>query len=246
MSRIGAQKADIHGRSSGRYKTNGAMKIVGQFIPRPVNMLSSPAYRVLSLSAHRVLARVEIEHASHGGFENGDLPVTFADFERYGVDRHAIGPAIAECVALGFLRITHHGRSGNGAYRSANRFRLTYLPLRGVAPTHGWKHVETDGEARTLARASRARKASVRSRYVVRPSLQDIDSGGYFPTAEAVLSGGYFPPGESAFGGETPTGGRGKPPLGSKFSPPPVSERPALLLAWTTPRVEPIERVAHG
>src|SRR4051812_25274310 len=105
MSAIGFPKHDHRGRSTHR-KTNGAMKIVGQFIPRPVEMLSSAAYRVLSLAAHRVLARIEIEHAAHGGFENGSLPVTFQNFEDYGIDRHAIRPAIDECVALGFLRLT--------------------------------------------------------------------------------------------------------------------------------------------
>ena len=50
-------------------------------------MLELPSYRVLSLSGHRVLARINIEHAHHGGKENGELPVTFLDFEKYGIER---------------------------------------------------------------------------------------------------------------------------------------------------------------
>jgi hypothetical protein len=79
--------------------------------------MESPAFRVLSLSARRVLDRVEIEHAHHGGKDNGALPVTFDDFQRYGIHRHAVAPAIREVVALGFLEITQQGRAGNAAWR---------------------------------------------------------------------------------------------------------------------------------
>ena len=43
----------------------------GQFAVRLIEMLESPAYRVLSRSAHMVLARIEIELAHHGGNDNG-------------------------------------------------------------------------------------------------------------------------------------------------------------------------------
>ena len=85
-------------------------KISGQFAHQLIEMLESPAWRVLSLSARRVFDRIQIEHAHHGGRENGRLPVTFKDFEEFGLDRHSIRPAIAELDALGFIRITQHGR----------------------------------------------------------------------------------------------------------------------------------------
>ena len=66
-------------------------------------MLRCPAYSVLSLSGRRVLDRIEIEMADHGGTDNGKLPVTYDDFERYGIHRHCIGPAIREVVALALL-----------------------------------------------------------------------------------------------------------------------------------------------
>ena len=65
-------------------------KIAGQFSARTVEMLESPAYRVLSLPAHRILARLEIEHAHHGGNDNGRLPVTYDQFVEYGIRRHAV------------------------------------------------------------------------------------------------------------------------------------------------------------
>ena len=60
-------------------------KIAGQFAARLIEMLESAAYRVMSLSAHRLLDRLEIEHAHHGGRDNGKLPVTYGDFENYGI-----------------------------------------------------------------------------------------------------------------------------------------------------------------
>lgn len=48
--------------------------IDGQFQPRLIEMLESPASRVLSLSAHRVLDRIAIELGHHGGNDNGKLP----------------------------------------------------------------------------------------------------------------------------------------------------------------------------
>jgi hypothetical protein len=61
-------------------------RIDGQWSPRLIEMLESPAYRVLSVSAHRVISRIEIEHARHGGNDNGNLPVTKHDFMAYGMD----------------------------------------------------------------------------------------------------------------------------------------------------------------
>jgi hypothetical protein len=60
----------------------------------------------------------------------GRLPVTFENFENYGIDRGSIAPAIREAVALGFLEITEQGRAGNAEWRKPDYFRLTFLPAR--------------------------------------------------------------------------------------------------------------------
>ena len=62
-------------------------------------MLESPAYRVLSLSAHRVLARLEIEIGHHGGHDNGKLQVTYESFVQYGTAFIA-KPLTQPCVTL--------------------------------------------------------------------------------------------------------------------------------------------------
>lgn len=116
----------------GRQRRN---RISGQFAAQLVEMLESPAYRVLSLSAHRVLDRIQIEFAHHGGTENGRLPVTYDQFCEYGLHRHAIGPAIRELVALGFIEMTERGRHGNGEFRTPNRFRLLPVRLRSCSKT---------------------------------------------------------------------------------------------------------------
>jgi hypothetical protein len=73
-------------------------------------MLDSPAWRALSLSARRLLDFLDIENRRHGGKRNGELIATFEQLCRYGMDRHAIAPAIREAVALGFLVTTRRER----------------------------------------------------------------------------------------------------------------------------------------
>jgi hypothetical protein len=126
-----------------------------QFAARTIRMLRSPAYCVLSLSARRVLDRIEIELADHGGTDNGKLPVTYDDFERYGIHRHAVGPAIRELVALGLVEITEAGRAGNAEWRKPNLFRLTYRQTK-YEPTNDWDKIKTPEEAEAIAQSARA------------------------------------------------------------------------------------------
>lgn len=129
-------------------------RISEQFVARVVTMLEAPAYRVLSLSARRVLDRIDIELAHHAGHDNGKLPVTYGDFQRYGIDRHAIGPALREIEALGFVQITERGRAGNAEYRSPNKFRLTYRSTE-QPKTDDWRKIKTIEDANALAAAAR-------------------------------------------------------------------------------------------
>jgi hypothetical protein len=134
--------------------------ISGQFTARLVEMQESPAFRVLSLSALRALTRIEIELAHHGGCDNGKLPVTFNDFERYGVRRHGIGPALDDLETLGLMEITEHGAKAIKAeYRRPNKFRLTYRPAEGVPGdgTHEWRRFKTI-ESAEAALADRRRQ----------------------------------------------------------------------------------------
>jgi hypothetical protein len=137
--------------------------INGQFAARRIEMLESPAYRVLSRSGHMVISRIEIELASHGGNDNGRLPVTTDNFVQYGMHRTSVAPAIREAEALGFIRITERGHGGNAEYRSPNRFYLTYAHTRDSKrhpPTDEWRRIKTLQEANQIARFARDNKST--------------------------------------------------------------------------------------
>jgi hypothetical protein len=136
-------------------------QISGQFSARLIEMLESPAWKVLSLSGRRVVDRIEIELARHGGNDNGRLPVTFEDFIEYGIHHNAIAPAVRETQALGFIRVTDRGRGGNADFRQPNRFFLTFAhgrDSRANPPTHDWRRIKSLDEAMEIARAARDSK----------------------------------------------------------------------------------------
>jgi hypothetical protein len=101
--------------------------IAGAFIAHPRQLLESLSMRVLSLAERRALDRIEFEHMAHGGAENGKLPVTYADFEKWGVRRDSIAGAIRALAALGLIEITRHGYAGAADKREPNLYRLTYI-----------------------------------------------------------------------------------------------------------------------
>lgn len=190
-------------RSDG--KTVRRNKIGEQFAWQSIKMLESPAWRVLSLSARRVFDRIQIEHAHHGGRENGRLPVTFKDFEASGVERHGIRPAIAELNALGFIRITQHGRAGNAEFRISNKFRLTHLAANdGVEPaTNEWRRIKTMEEAENIAKLARLVGGALRKKKQKSSAENPTSPRWGKPTSKPGFQGG-----------ENPPRGRGKtPPL---------------------------------
>ncbi|WP_146159795.1 hypothetical protein [Bradyrhizobium sp. MOS002] len=180
---------------------SSAKRIPGQFAPRLVEMLESPAFCVLTLSGRRVLDRVEIELGHHGGNENGRLPVTYDQFQEYGVDRQAIGPAIREVVALGFLRITRPGRAGNAEWRRPNLFRLTYRHSKGEIAhgTNEWRQIMTLEQAAAISKAARSAKSQkTKPQCGKTPSFR-----GDSPHRKQPIHGGETH--TTAHGGETPT-----------------------------------------
>jgi hypothetical protein len=133
--------------------------INGAFAWRLVEMLESAAYRALSLSAHRAMSRLEIELHHHGGKpeENGKLACTYDHFVEFGIERHAIPPAIRELVALGFVEITQRGCGGNASFRQAALYRLTYRHFGSHRETTDeWRRIKTREEAEAIARTARS------------------------------------------------------------------------------------------
>lgn len=146
---------DATGRSTGRAKKTRFNSIKVAFAWRPIEMLASPAMAALSLAGRRVLDRIEIELHHHGGNDNGRLPVTFDDFQRFGMDRHSIAPAVREVVTLGFIEITRPGRAGNGEHRTPTLYRLTYRHTEHGDPTDEWKAIVCPDAAKALAKDAR-------------------------------------------------------------------------------------------
>ena len=131
--------------------------IKGQWAGITIDMLESPAYRALSLSALRILARLQIELARHGGKDNGRLPVTFENFRQYGIDGHSIAPALRLLTALGFIEITEIGRAGNAEWRKPSRYRITFRDAAGgYNGTDEWRKVDEE-QARVIVQALRQR-----------------------------------------------------------------------------------------
>jgi len=131
--------------------------IAGQFAARPIAMLEAPAYRVLSRAAHLVLSRLEIEHAHHGGKDNGKLPCTYQHFQEFGVHERMIAPAVRELVALGLVEITRRGCGGNAEFRQPNLYRLTYRPAHDASGdgTHEYQAIPTIDRADEIAKQAR-------------------------------------------------------------------------------------------
>lgn len=134
-------------------------KIAEAWISYPLSMIESPAMRALSLSAVRVMHRLEAEHMHHGGAENGRLVVTHDQFREWGIGPNQVSPAIHELVALGFVEITRRGVAGNAQYRQPANYRLTYVNNKSRAqPTHEWRKIKTIEEAAQLFQAARQLK----------------------------------------------------------------------------------------
>jgi hypothetical protein len=173
--------------------------IPGAFAWRLIEMLESPANRVMSLSAKRILERLEIELFHHGGKpeQNGLLPCTFDHFEEFGIHRHAIAPAIREAVALGFVQITRPGCAGNAGYRQPTLYRLTYRHFGSHRETTDeWKRIKTIEEAEAIAERARGKQSERRPKNkspvpetALTPVPETTTGNDHFPMAETTTTG---------------------------------------------------------
>jgi hypothetical protein len=177
---------------------------------RPVELIASPAMRVLSRAAHLVLLRIELELRHHAGQANGKLIVTDLQFIEFGVHKNSIAAALRELEALGIIRI-RHGRGGNAEHCEPNRFLLNYLC--GAIDAHeevtnAWGRFKTLEEAEDVASAARTAKDPVRvawgKRNAAKKSIFRPRKVGVKPPPETGGENGQFPPPE--------TGGTSPPP----------------------------------
>jgi hypothetical protein len=125
-----------------RRKLGTRFQIGEQFVHYPISMLKAETFRSLSLSERKILHRLEIEHACHGGKHNGALTCTYTDFIRYGVRKGSIANALNRLEDRGFIEIVR-GRMAFGDLRVPSKYRLTYLPTyqggNWIPSTNEWR-----------------------------------------------------------------------------------------------------------
>ena len=194
-------KSKWRNRDGKTVKTN---TLAEQWSSRPVGLLESPAFRVLSKAEHLALSRIEIELRHHGGNQNGKLIVTTEQFIDYGIERRSVPGALRALSALGVVLIKH-GRGGNAKYWQPNTFLLNYLC--GAVDAHEqitdvWKKIETMKQAEKIAAMARAAKDPTRVAYGQRvarktknvsqvqkmspPGTETVPRRGDFPGTETV------------------------------------------------------------
>jgi hypothetical protein len=146
-------------------------------------MLEFEAWTAMSLAARMIVDRVLIEHMSHAGRMNGELIVTYDQFEAYGIRRRSIPKAIAEAVALGFLDVIHRGRRSYGSVNRPSVYGLTWLPRLDLTPaSNRWRRFTTreEAQAAVLRIANRPARAARVQRQSAPTPTQDIERRGEF------------------------------------------------------------------
>jgi len=149
-------------------------------------MMASPLWLALSISARRIIETLMIENMSHAGCENGNLAATYAQLKARGVTERDIRPGFDELLACGFLRRTFHApRVAGGG--DPSRYALTWLPTHRKKPnaavaTDDWRGVLTKltraniREVRDVKRWLRQQVERSARRSASAAGSQDIDS----------------------------------------------------------------------
>ncbi|MCJ2106991.1 hypothetical protein MKK70_16725 [Methylobacterium sp. E-041] len=164
------RKADATGRSTteladSKHRKRNQAPGGEPFIWLTKEMIESPTWRVMSGNARLVVDRIAIEHMSHAGTLNGALPVTFDNFEQFGIRRGSIVSAINEAVAMGFVDLVEKGTRGYGDLPGKpNLFRLSWLPTATGEPANArWRRFQTLASAERAAKQVRQSAAARRA-----------------------------------------------------------------------------------
>jgi hypothetical protein len=114
------------------------------------DMMEAPAWCALPLIGRQALDRICLEHMTHAGKENGNLPVPHSDFIKYGVRPHSVKPALNMLIELGWVdQVSRGGIYGD--LKRASRYGLTWLPrCDGTPASNRWRQIQTIGHARRI------------------------------------------------------------------------------------------------
>jgi hypothetical protein len=165
------RRHDATGRSTGRFADPRFRKLNKPPPGEPWlwltrEILESYAWRALSNAGQKTVSRIGLEHLAHGGCLNGDLPVTYRDFEAYGIGPNSVFPALAEASALGLIERTVAGHQAWGPFKGRPaRYGLCWLPRHdGTPASNRWRRFHSLAEARGAAAEARQRVADDRQR----------------------------------------------------------------------------------
>jgi hypothetical protein len=110
-----------------------------------IDVIDSAAWRGLSINARRVLDALIAQHFRYWQKENGNLQISYRDFNNAGVTRRLIGAGIQELKDAGLIT-TRQGTPTNDVMRPPTLYDLTMYPQAGLpkkAPRRFvWLHVE--------------------------------------------------------------------------------------------------------
>lgn len=105
-----------------------------QFVKHPRDLIESDAWRSMTINEHRFVERLEIDHLTHAGRENGKLRATYEQLEAFGIGRRLIARTCDSLQQKGIIDAT------KGGMRIATRYALTWLPLHdGSGPSNRWR-----------------------------------------------------------------------------------------------------------
>ncbi len=110
------------------------------WVPHRLELYLSPSWVGAPRPLKVMLERLEIEHMRHGGFNNGELFVSYRQFVEHGISRKSIRRTQQLGVALGLMAVRYDEAEGSDI-RPPNAYLITYLPVKGKAPSDEWKSV---------------------------------------------------------------------------------------------------------
>jgi hypothetical protein len=115
------------------------------FVMLPRDLLSSDAWRSLSINARRLIDLLMLEHLRHGGRRNGLLMAPRDQLESFGIGRHFISGAIEEVERVGLVDCKR------GIGRRPSIYSLTWLPLSDDSPpSNHWRSYAVAGAKQHL------------------------------------------------------------------------------------------------
>ncbi len=170
-------KPDATGKSSGKLSGRNA-KVFGPpkgeawtWMTR--ELLCSPAWRSMSVNAHRLVDFLLVEHCNHAGKHNGHLKATYDQLVEWGLSRRLIRDAVEESEFLGLLKFERGGRWAMTNMPSV--YKLTFFPdAEGAPATNEWK----GKTAEAIREWKKDRARLQRAKRTRRPKVVDINGVG--------------------------------------------------------------------